>query len=417
MENNLKNKKVKGDTNVEKKESKGGILKSVLFVLISYVIFFVINIPDDFENTFLLILGLGLIIVSTIVFIKRISKSAKESSLDTDINNKEKIAVNSKKEEIVNEFVGKSKEKILQEIYNKCEKFLDKYNHYFIFFGGWYDSYSRETDREKKEYFVDLSRSEFLMSLFIKILLNTSEKDKKKVTKFLKNLNSEYADEFCGLSNEELQKQIADSNPSDDDPGFDFDKWLKKSYNKLAAMKSYDWELNEEIWHDFILDIQNAYNAYVEPENSLNLLGQYEKTSAQNETDASNKAFVMLYLPVLLIIVMVIKFLIELFGESGIVMSGGWTSVIIFVVLIIWACIGGSGKSNTCSNCKKWNSLKLVDDRIIDSRDTWRTKNITQNGRTYQKQVAVRIDRHEEHYVCAHCGNKEIKYRDSEHQL
>ena len=217
----------------------------------------------------------------------------------------------------------------------------------------------------------------------------------------------------------EVQTAKADSAlpETDKDPQAMRRESIQKAITVLCEKFPKAFSLKQEEWNQFLADVENAYRAYVGPQNSIDLLGQYGKTSVENANSASNISLFAFWLPLFLIIAMVIKFFMELLGEEGIVLSGGWWSLGFFVVLIIWVSIGNSGRYCTCANCHKWNSLKLDGDYIIDSRDTWKTKKYYENGRNYSKQVPIRVEKHEEHYTCEHCGNKEIKYRTTEREL
>lgn len=117
-------------------------------------------------------------------------------------------------------------------------------------------------------------------------------------------------------------------------------------------MRDYDSGLKEEEFAAFLTNLQDAYNAYVGPLKDLDLIGEYAKTSADNEKSAVTINIFAFWLPLILIVLMVICFFIELFGDGGILFKGGWWSVVVFVVLIIWAAIGNDGRYCTCSNCK-----------------------------------------------------------------
>ena len=164
----------------------------------------------------------------------------------------------------------------------------------------------------------------------------------------------------------------------------------------------------------YLLFLEESYNRYVKPEKELNILLNHQVNRGNNQGEASSKAWTYFYLPIVLIIAMVILFFMELFGDGGIIIDCGWFSVGLFIILVIWAAIGANGKECTCPTCGKWDALKLQSDRIIDSKDTWRTKTEYINNRRIEKQVAVRIDLHEQHYICENCNNETVKYVNKE---
>ena len=195
---------------------------------------------------------------------------------------------------------------------------------------------------------------------------------------------------------------------------------MKKKKEELIAnhqeFEESSYKMYDEI-EPYLLFLEESYNRYVKPETNLNILLNHQSNVEENKSVSSSKAFTHFYLPIILIVGMVILFFIELFDDGGIIMEGGWFSIIFFVILIIWASVGASGKECTCGYCGKWNALKLTSDRIIDSKDTWRTKVEYVNNRRYEKQVAVRIDLHEKHYICENCNNETVKYVNEETTL
>lgn len=403
------------------KEGKELTIFSVIFLVFSWIMFFVMNTATDFENDTLVIFGFILIIAATAIFIYCLLKNNKlvesqnttmpetKTNNNTTIQRKELLATN--------EFTNLTKEKILQLSYEKYEEYMEKYSYFSIFFSDYHAIWKNSEQKEKRKY-SKKAEFDFTKSLFMYILLNTNQADEKKTIKFLKNLDADVMDDIkeeFEYDHDLMQKEATED--SDLFVGLDFNKWKKTIFHQLTRMKDSGWDLTDEIFKGFIKDIENGYNAYVAPEKPLDILGDYCKTSSDNERDASTKKIYMFILPIVLIIAMAVLFLIELFGDGGFITDGGWWSVGVFVILIIWAGIGSSGNANTCSLCKKWNALELVGDEIIDSRDSWRTETKYVNGRSYSHQVPIRIERHKEYYKCRHCGEREIKYRDTEHRL
>ena len=390
---------------------------SIIFFIGSWFILIAINMPDDFENTSFLLAGLYFLVLATIVMIYFIVKKNKVVDGKFELSNEKVEPVKSEKV-LDNIYLEKTDDEILQTIYDEYEKFFREKDVNFAYCGGYDLSIHRDEPFEEKSKIIEIAKSEFVMSLFVYILLQANEKEQKKAIKFLKNIDDDYLDEIkenFGLKHENLKEALSKTGSLF--AAYDYCEWRKSVFYKIIEMRDYDWNLKEEEFINFLTNLQNAYNAFVKPENNLNLLGDYTKTSSENAKAASTINIFAFWLPLVLIVLMVICFFIELFGDGGILFKGGWWSVVVFVVLIIWAAIGNDGRYCTCSNCKKWGSLKLEHDYIIDSYDTWKTKTITENGRNYTKQVAVRIDKHEEHYVCQYCGNKETKYRETETEL
>ncbi len=410
------------------------ILYTTIFLALSWVMFFVINSTDDFEDTLMVMVGFYLIIVATIVFIyslitgKNANKPtaiSKNNQSTTTLN--APLATNVLKTKLKeNEYTDKSKEKILQMIYEKFEQFLKDYRIFLLFFSGWESSYTNADEDADKMRFVDYSEQEFKGSLFARMIINSTDEEKEKTIEFIRNIDSDIVDDLeteFNLDKEKLKNKMeADKTDyiNKNYSGFDFDKWQKQAFHELLRMKDSGWELTEEIWREFIINIENAFNAYVEPVTPLNLLGEYKKTVSENASSSNLKAFYMFYLPIGIIIVMVIDFLKAIFSpqEESIVMSCGWWSLAIFIVLIIWACVGNEGRNTTCSKCKKWGSLTLVKDTIIASENAIRNRTETdRNGRQYTRQVMVRVDKHKLEYVCNHCGSEETRYSTTEREL
>lgn len=327
---------------------------SIIFLAISWIAFFVVNTATDFENDFLVLLGFALIIAATVMFIIAMVKDNGETPNESQTMPEAKQNNSIKTQPVVtNEFTNKTKEKILQLSYEKYEEYMDKYGYFAIFFSDYYDIWKDAEKKEKTKY-RELAEANLTKSLFMHILLNTNQDDQKKTIKFLKNLDADVMEDIKEdyEYDHESMKEAA-TEDSDLFVGLDFSKWRKRIFNKLTRMNDSGWELTEEIFKEFIKDIENAYNAYITPEKPLDILGEYNKTSSENEKDASSKKFYMFILPIILIIVMAVLFLVQLFGEGGFIIDGGWWSVGAFVILIIWAGIGSSGNANTCSLCKK----------------------------------------------------------------
>ena len=410
------------------------ILYATLFLALCWIMFFVINSANDFEDNLMVIIGFYSIIVATMVFIyslmagkndKKPTEVSKNNQSTTTLN--APLAANVLKAKLKeNEYTGKSKEKILQMIYEKFDQFLKDYRIFLLFFSGWESSYTNANKDDDKMCFVDYSEQEFKGSLFAKMIINSTDEEKEKTIEFIRNIDSDIVDELeseFDLDKEKLKNKIeADKTDyiNKSYSGFDFDKWQKQAFHELLRMKDSSWELTEEIWREFIINIENAFNAYVEPITPLNLLGEYKKTVSENASSSNLKAFYMFYLPVGIIIVMVIDFLKGIFSPQGesIVMACGWWSLAIFIILIIWACIGNEGRNTTCSKCKKWGALTLVKDTIIASENAIRNRTETdKNGRQYTRQVMVRVDKHKLEYVCNHCGSEETRYSTTEREL
>lgn len=390
---------------------------SLIFFVGSWFILCAINMPDDFENNSLLLTGLYFVVLATILmiyFIIKKNKGVKEGS-----NENSDSAEQVENDEVIDSvYLEKTDDEILQSVYDECEKFFMSHSSTFGYCGGYNLLAFKNEPYEKQVKVIEIAKSEFVMSLFVYILLQASEKEHEKAIMFLRNIDADCLDEIkanFGLNDEGLKKALEKTNSTF--ASYDYREWRKSVFYNLSRMRDYDSGLKEEEFAAFLTNLQDAYNAYVGPLKDLDLIGEYAKTSADNEKSAVTINIFAFWLPLVLIILMIICFFIELFGDGGILFKGGWWSIAVFVVLIIWAAIGNDGRYCTCSNCKKWGSLKLEHDYIIDSYDTWRTKTITENGRNYTKQVAVRIDKHEEHYVCQHCGNKETKYRETETEL
>ncbi len=391
---------------------------TVLLLILSWIVLFAINIPDDFETTPLVVTGFYFVILSTGMFIYAILKRKKNEDNGNEVQNA--ALVHQK-----NEYENLDSEKILASIHDKYEEFKQKCGVTIIFIGGWNSAISDNASDEEVTKYLEYSIDDFTTSLFIKLLLNSTEEEMKKTKKFLRNINEEIyevLENATKFDKEKIKSYLKEHDAEGDLANANFDAWRKAAFNLYTKIENVNadkskFSLKQEEWNQFLADVENAYRAYVGPQNSIDLLGQYGKTSVENANSASNISLFAFWLPLFLIIAMVIKFFMELLGEEGIVLSGGWWSLGFFVVLIIWVSIGNSGRYCTCANCHKWNSLKLDGDYIIDSRDTWKTKKYYENGRNYSKQVPIRVEKHEEHYTCEHCGNKEIKYRTTEREL
>ena len=314
-----------------------------------------------------------------------------------------------------NDYVGKKNEEIIKILRKKYNDFIKKYDLYLLMFIGMYDIYINEKNQKLKNSHLDYATFAFKSSIFLRILLQDKSLNKEKSLKFLKKWDSEIItyisdDEVELTSNDELKNYAKDN--------YDLDTWLKYASNELSLINSEEkFVLTEEIWRDMIIDVENAYNAYVESSESLDLLGSYRKTAKDNSIAALNTSFYAFWLPLVAIIIFGIKFVVELFGDAGIIMNGGWLSFFFFVILLIWVMIGSNGMYCTCSNCHKWNSLQLVSDSVIDSEKYWERKHYMEKNYNNPVHVMVEKSVHEERYVCKHCGNKEIKYRTTKKEL
>jgi hypothetical protein len=316
-----------------------------------------------------------------------------------------------------------SKEGILKLVTKKYLRFqVQKYNHLFVFASPKYSESLKvaldANNMELADSTIELATKQFYMSLFMYCYNNIDHSEKTK--EFFRNIYPNLVDTYLE-SDEESQKIL------------DYDHYETIIQNVISLTmrmkkKKEDLRLNhQEVDEDsykmyeeiepYLLFLEESYNRYVKPETNLNILLNHQSNVTANKSDASGKAFIHFYLPIMLITGMVILFFIELFGEGGLIMELGWVSVIFFIILIIWATIGASGKECTCGYCGKWNALKLTSDHIIDSKDTWKTKVEYINNHRYEKQVAVRIDLHEKHYICENCNNETVKYVNEETTL
>lgn len=97
-------------------------------------------------------------------------------------------------------------------------------------------------------------------------------------------------------------------------------------------------------------------------------------------------------------------------------MNMGWFSIFIVIGLIIWIGIGQGMKEDTCSKCKKLNSLYKIDDTIIEKKESWKGLTKIENGKQIIKNVPIVIETHKMTYKCKNCGNIEIKYKETEYE-
>lgn len=315
-------------------------------------------------------------------------------------------------------------EEILKEVSKKYMKFhVLKYCNIFAYASEEYHALLKQEldldpeNLEDIENILDLANNQFYMSLLIYCYNKVDNSEKTK--EFFKNLFPNLVDGILESSQEKLQ-ELGYNN---------YEKVIKDIISLTMRMKKQkeqkiqngedigeSYKMYDEI-EPYLQFLEKSYNKYVNPQTPLNILVEHQTNVVENQTEASNKAFWQYYLPIILMVIMIIKFLFELFGEKGIIMELGWFSVIFFVILIIWIAIGSSGKSLTCETCGKWNSLKLTKDYIIDSKDSWKTKVEYINNRRIEKQVPIRIDVHEKHFICENCHNECVRYIQEETEL
>lgn len=312
-----------------------------------------------------------------------------------------------------------SQEGILKLVNKRFMRFhVSKYAQIFTFASPKYhESLSVGLKAENDELIessMELAEKQFYMSLFLYCYKNIDQSEKTK--EFFRNIYPNLIDGVLEMSEEDLK--ILDYNHYEQiiSDIISLTMRMKKQREESQTQKDFNresYQMYDEI-EPYLLFLEESYNRYVKPEKELNILLNHQVNRGNNQGEASSKAWTYFYLPIVLIIAMVILFFMELFGDGGIIIDCGWFSVGLFIILVIWAAIGANGKECTCPTCGKWDALKLQSDRIIDSKDTWRTKTEYINNRRIEKQVAVRIDLHEQHYICENCNNETVKYVNKE---
>lgn len=315
-----------------------------------------------------------------------------------------------------------SSDKILQEVLKKFNKFNQENKFLFIANHKFHDGFNaaiENNDDEKIDQFLSVVTVQFYLSLFIYVYNNIDNSE--KTIEFFKNLYPELVCEEITKDQEKLVELGWDSYPKHLNNIIAHCMKMKKfRENCLAKGEKIDeksYALYDE-FEPYMLFLEESYNNYVNPEKKLDIMLNHKSNNInENNKQASKIIFFGYYLPISLIILMVIMFFKEFLGDHGIIMEGGWFSIIFFIALIIWAAIGYDGKRLTCRYCGKFNSLKLTSDTIIESRDTWKTKTEYVNNRSYQKQVAVRVEIHERHYMCNNCHNETVRFENEEHEL
>jgi len=312
-----------------------------------------------------------------------------------------------------------SQEGILKLVNKRFMRFhVSKYAQIFTFASPKYhESLSVGLKAENDELIessMELAEKQFYMSLFLYCYKNIDQSEKTK--EFFRNIYPNLIDGVLEMSEEDLK--ILDYNHYEQiiSDIISLTMRMKKQREESQTQKDFNresYQMYDEI-EPYLLFLEESYNRYVKPEKELNILLNHQVNRGNNQGEASSKAWTHFYLPIVLIIAMVILFFMELFGDGGIIIDCGWFSVGLFIILVIWAAVGANEKECTCPTCGKWDALKLQSDRIIDSKDTWRTKTEYINNRRIEKQVAVRIDLHEQHYICENCNNETVKYVNKE---
>lgn len=312
-----------------------------------------------------------------------------------------------------------SQEGILKLVNKRFMRFhVSKYAQIFTFASPKYHeslSVGLETENDELiESSMELAEKQFYMSLFLYCYQKIDQSEKTK--EFFRNIYPNLVDSVLEMSEEDLK--ILDYNHYEQiiSDIISLTMRMKKQREENQTQKDFDcesYQMYDEI-EPYLLFLEESYNRYVKPEKELNILLNHQVNRGNNQGEASSKAWTHFYLPIVLIIAMVILFFMELFGDGGIIIDCGWFSVGLFIILVIWAAVGANEKECTCPTCGKWDALKLQSDRIIDSKDTWRTKTEYINNRRIEKQVAVRIDLHEQHYICENCNNETVKYVNEE---
>ena len=312
-----------------------------------------------------------------------------------------------------------SQEGILKLVNKRFMRFhVSKYAQIFTFASPKYHeslSVGLKTENDELiESSMELAEKQFYMSLFLYCYQKIDQSEKTK--EFFRNIYPNLVDSVLEMSEEDLK--ILDYNHYEQiiSDIISLTMRMKKQREENQTQKDFDcesYQMYDEI-EPYLLFLEESYNRYVKPEKELNILLNHQVNRGNNQGEASSKAWTHFYLPIVLIIAMVILFFMELFGDGGIIIDCGWFSVGLFIILVIWAAVGANEKECTCPTCGKWDALKLQSDRIIDSKDTWRTKTEYINNRRIEKQVAVRIDLHEQHYICENCNNETVKYVNEE---
>lgn len=274
-----------------------------------------------------------------------------------------------------------------------------------------YESYMDNDEIDKANNIKNLACHGFFFSMFVYIMQNID--DSERTITFFKNL---YPDDTDGLAD-----YVVTDN-KEELKNFDYKAELQGQIKELMAVEADETfkakgNLTYAEFTAYLKIFEEAYNDFVNPPIKFNALLDAQVNREKNAAVASSNSFKYFWLPLMLIIGMAIKFFLELFNEPGIVMGGGWFSIIVFVVLFIWCCVGSDGRNTTCQFCGKWASLKLTSDKIIDHENSWRTKTEYRNGNSYRREVPVRIDLHEKHFKCDNCGNEEVRYIREEHDL
>ena len=357
----------------------------------------------------------------------------KTTDYDFCINGKEIAEINEKvkselkeendinKEETKN--ITISDDEILQEVLKRFNEFNEKYSSIFILnheFKGLYDQQLDKDDYEGVISLIKMVTQQFYLSMLVYIYNNVDNSE--KTIEFFKNL---YPTLVCKELLE--SKELITKGSLDKYPEFLSDIMslcIRMKSHRSAELKNKEqidetlYDLYDE-FEPYMLFLEESYNNYVNHENKLNIMLDHKANDIdQNKKDAFKYTFFAYYTPIILIAIMIFMFLVEICGDGGIITSGGWFSVFIFIVLLVWIGIGHDSKRLTCKYCGKFDSLKLTSDEIIESRDTWSTQTVyDSNNRPYQKQVAVRIDTHERHYTCSNCHNEIIRIEDEEHKL
>ena len=147
----------------------------------------------------------------------------------------------------------------------------------------------------------------------------------------------------------------------------------------------------------FLRDIENEYNSFVNPEHKLTYFSNKSTKTEIIRNEANTKIFWLIVFPLIALVICIYLFFSEISYSIGAI--GG-------IISFIWLMIGLVGKSNTCKKCKKWNSLEVIGEKVLETYTTTEKRtNYTSSGNAYYTKEVVTKQNILQTLQCSECGD------------
>lgn len=157
--------------------------------------------------------------------------------------------------------------------------------------------------------------------------------------------------------------------------------------------KSYEQEILS-----FLQDIECEYNLFVNPTNKLTYFANKSTKTETIKRDKKSKVFLNVIIPIICLVIS-----LHLSSSND---DGEWLFWFICSVFsVIWLFVGIAGTANSCSKCGKWNSLKVVEEEILDTfLDTEKKVEYTSSGNRHYRYETVTKEKVLQTLECQECG-------------